>query len=138
MLEWPWRTSRRDALSHKLANCEECERLQNSQLELEAELEACKSALAESEAKNAALEAKENALRAETERALADLVIARLSKGGRSAANDDKFKRLARTVQKFLHPDRAGPDPVLAAALGAIFQDLRAEIEAIEKTSPGD
>ena len=112
--------------------CEECLHLRSLNAELEARLKISTSALAEAEAKNNALEATARTLQEETHRVMSDLVIARLSKGGRSAADDEKFKRLKRTVQKFLHPDRAGPDQALAASLDAIFKQLRDEIEAIE------
>jgi hypothetical protein len=111
-MEWPWQQSRRDLGTKATIGCEECDRLESQLLESESELQSCKSALAEAEMKNAALESTADTLRAETERLLADLVVARLSKGGRSAVEDEKFRRLARTVQKFLHPDRAGQDQV--------------------------
>ena len=82
-----------------------------------AELAECRLALAE--------------LAAQAEELRADLIAAR--RGSNTGSGDEKFHRLARIVQRFVHPDRAGQDERLAAALEGIFKELRAEIEKIER-----
>src|SRR5579862_9189939 len=126
-MEWPWRGSRWQRVH------DECEQLRRRNENLEVSLRSSETALARAEARADAAEATAASLRAETERVMSELVFSRLSKNGRSAAEDEKFKRLARTVQKFVHPDRAGSDQVVAAALENIFKVLRGEIEAIER-----
>ena len=84
-----------------------------------AELAECRLALAE--------------LAAQTEELRADLIAAR--RGSNPGSGDEKFHRLARIVQRFVHPDRAGQDERLATALEGIFKELRAEIEKIDRTT---
>lgn len=66
-------------------------------------------------------------------RALADLAAEARSQRTGAADNDEKFRRLALLTQKSLHPDRAGSDARLAAALESIFKELRAGIDKLER-----
>jgi hypothetical protein len=71
---------------------------------------------------------------ADCRRALADLAAeAKRLRANAAAGGDERFRRLALVTQEFLHPDRAGGDERLAAALESIFKELRAEIDKIER-----
>ena len=94
------------------------ERLHLLYIESEAELTACRTAVAD--------------LAAEAQRLRTELNEARMH-GGSSGDGDERFRRLARVAQKLMHPDRAGSDEKLAAMLEPIFKELRAEIEKIER-----
>jgi hypothetical protein len=97
--------------------CEECFRLRSLNAELEARLRISTSALTEAEAKNDTLEATARKLQEEARRVMSDLVIARLSKGGRSAAEDEEFKRFNRTVRSSAIPTERGLTRLLPRAL---------------------
>jgi hypothetical protein len=66
-------------------------------------------------------------------RALADLAAEARTQRTAAVDGDEKFRRLILVTQNFLHPDRAGGDARLAAALEEIFKELRAEIDKLER-----
>jgi chromosome segregation ATPase len=69
-------------------------------------------------------------LATEAEKLSAELKVRRRAEP--QGRGDEKYKKLRRVVLKRLHPDTAGADKRLAAALDLICRELNAEIDRIE------
>lgn len=68
-----------------------------------------------------------------------DRLTAALKEQGRGGpknakGGDEKYRKLKTAIAKHLHPDTAGANKAVAAALERIFKEVRAAIESIERS----